>query len=203
MNRDLQDSDDQLLRRIRGGDEAAFLCLYHRRQGGIFRFVLQMGGSEAVAEDVTQEVFLALIRDDFGYSPERGTLSGYLYGIARKLLLRHLERERANTSVEAEPECDEALPAGGDDVLSDLTRQESIEAIRQAVLALPRRYREVIVLCDLQEMEYEEAAAALGCAVGTVRSRLHRGRAMLVEKLNRGGDSSPALGGLRTARCLI
>jgi RNA polymerase sigma-70 factor, ECF subfamily len=197
-----QDSDDELLRRIRVGDEEAFVCLYRRRQGGIFRFVLQMGGSEAVAEDVTQEVFLALMRDSFGYAADRGTLSGYLYGIARKLLLRHLERDRTGVSIEAGAESDDALPAGTSDVLADLTRRESIEAVRQAVLALPRRYREAVVLCDLQEMDYVGAASVLGCAVGTVRSRLHRGRAMLVEKLNR-SDSKAALGGLRAARCLI
>jgi RNA polymerase sigma-70 factor, ECF subfamily len=203
MTGEPQESDDELLRRIRAGDEEAFVCLYRRRQGGIYRFVLQMGGSEAVAEDVTQDVFLALIRDGFGYTAERGTLGGYLYGIARKLLLRQLERERSDVQIENEPEFEEGLPAPAGDVLADLARRESIEAVRQAVLSLPRRYREAVVLCDLQEMGYAEAAVALGCAVGTVRSRLHRGRAMLVQKLNQGGDSNPALGGLRAARCLI
>ena len=69
------------------------------------------------------------------------------------------------------------------DTLGDLTRAESIDALRQAVLTLPVRYREAVVLCDLQEMSYADAAVALGCAVGTVRSRLHRGRALLALKL--------------------
>ena len=69
------------------------------------------------------------------------------------------------------------------DPLGDLTRAESIEALREAVLTLPVRYREAVVLCDLQEMTYADAAAAIGCAVGTVRSRLHRGRALLAVKL--------------------
>jgi len=68
-------------------------------------------------------------------------------------------------------------------VLGDLTRAESIEALRQAVLTLPVRYREAVVLCDLQELSYADASAALGCAIGTVRSRLHRGRALLATKL--------------------
>ena len=69
------------------------------------------------------------------------------------------------------------------DALGDLTRAESIGALREAVLTLPVRYREAVVLCDLQEMTYADAASALGCAVGTVRSRLHRGRALLAVKL--------------------
>jgi len=197
-----EDSDDQLLQRLRHGDEAAFVCLYRRRQGGIFRFVYQMSGSETLAEDLTQEVFLALISDGFGYAADRGTLGGYLYGIARKLLLRHLERERTGVPIGGEAEIDEAVRPGAVDVLADLTRRESIEAVRRAVLALPRRYREAVVLCDLQEMDYAGAAAIIGCAVGTVRSRLHRGRALLAQKLNR-ADGRAALGGLQVERCLI
>jgi RNA polymerase sigma-70 factor, ECF subfamily len=73
--------------------------------------------------------------------------------------------------------------AGPEDLLEDLTRSESIEQVRQAVLSLPPVFREVIVLCDLQDSSYDEAAAALDCPVGTVRSRLSRGRAMLARKL--------------------
>jgi RNA polymerase sigma-70 factor (ECF subfamily) len=73
--------------------------------------------------------------------------------------------------------------AGPEDVLEDLTRRESIEQVRKAVLSLPPVFREVVVLCDLQDSSYEDAAAALDCPVGTVRSRLSRGRAMLAKKL--------------------
>ena len=79
---------------------------------------------------------------------------------------------------ESEP-CD---PAGAD-ALANLTREEALEAVRQAVLALPTHYREVVVLCDLEEMDYANAAAALGCSIGTVRSRLHRARGLLMAKL--------------------
>jgi RNA polymerase sigma-70 factor (ECF subfamily) len=100
------------------------------------------------------------------------------------------------------------------DPLGDLTRGEMVEKLRQAVLALPTHYREVLVLCELEEMSYADAAAALECAVGTVRSRLHRARAMLAEKM-RGGERQAAEAGeekrtaagdsggraLRAARC--
>ena len=76
-----------------------------------------------------------------------------------------------------------------DDPLLDLTRREGIDALRRAVQALPRRYREVVVLCDLEEVDYADAAVALGCPIGTVRSRLHRARGLLLEKLQPGAES--------------
>jgi RNA polymerase sigma-70 factor (ECF subfamily) len=178
-------TDDELLFRLRNGDEQAFAALYRRRQGAIYRFALHMSGSPAAAEDIAQEVFLALLREECGYDRERGTLSGYLFGIARKLVLRNLERGRAD--VPLEPEGDEVAPrelAVVDDPLAGLTRHEAIDALRRAVQALPRRYREVVVLCDLEELDYAEAAVVLGCPIGTVRSRMHRARALLLEKLN-------------------
>ena len=178
-------TDDELLLRLRKGDEQAFTALYRRRQGAIYRFALHMSGSSAVAEDIVQEAFLALLREECGFDPERGTLSGYLFGIARKLVLRNLERGRSNVPLQAET--DEAAPrelAVIDDPLAGLTRHETIEALRRAVQALPRRYREVVVLCDLEEMDYADAAVVLGCPIGTVRSRMHRARALLLEKLH-------------------
>jgi RNA polymerase sigma-70 factor (ECF subfamily) len=151
-----------------------------------------MSGSASAAEDITQEVFLALLREECGYDHERGTLSGYLFGIARKLVLRNLERGRSDVPLEAET--DDAAPrelAVIDDPLAGLTRHEAMEALRRAVQALPRRYREVVVLCDLEELDYADAAVALGCPIGTVRSRMHRARALLLEKLNQ--DRKPRL----------
>src|ERR1035441_7778694 len=92
------ETDDELLLRIRSGDEDAFLTLYRRRQAALFRFALHMSGSAPAAEDVAQEVFLALLRADCGYDSSRGTLSGYLFGIARKLVLRQLDRGRADVA---------------------------------------------------------------------------------------------------------
>ncbi len=171
--------DSILLRRLAKGDEEAFTALYRRRQGGIYGFALHMSGSETIAEDVTQEVFLLLIRDAGSYDAEKGSVQAFLYGVARNHVLRALERRRESALDEdADPPAGESA-----DVLRNLTRAETAEAVRRAVLALPAHYREVVVLCDLEEMEYAQAAEALGCAVGTVRSRLHRARELLVEKL--------------------
>jgi RNA polymerase sigma-70 factor (ECF subfamily) len=197
------ETDDELLLRMQSGDEEAFLTLYRRRQAGLFRFALHMSGSMPVAEDVTQEVFLALLRQDCGYDADRGTLSGYLFGIARKLVLRHLERGRSVVALDLESD-DLGQPelAILDDPLVDLTRREGIDTLRRAVQALPRRYREVVVLCDLEEVDYADAAVALGCPIGTVRSRLHRARGLLLEKLHKERNPRPAFGTLKPVRCV-
>ena len=175
--------DQDLLRRARDGDEESFTALYRRRQACVYRFALQMSGRPSVAEEVTQEVFLTVIRDAGRFDPKRGTLVAYLYGIARNHVLRSLERDRLYVPMQDEPECDGSPWTAREDTLGDLTRGETIESVRQAVLALPANFREVVVLCDLHEMSYVDAAAVLGCALGTVRSRLHRARGMLLEKL--------------------
>ncbi len=171
-------TDAALLERALTGAEDAFTALYRRRQGGVYRFALQMTGSTAIAEDVTQETFLALLLHGTRYDEARGTVASFLYGIARNLVMRRLDRRAQQADVEITEEC-----AGPEDLLEDLTRRESIEKVRQAVLSLPPVFREVVVLCDLQDSSYEDAAAALYCPVGTVRSRLNRGRAMLARKL--------------------
>ncbi len=205
MNLDLpEQTDDALLFRIQSGDEQAFLDLYRQRQGAIYRFALHMAGSSSAAEDITQEVFLALIRDSSGFDASRGSLSSYLFGIARKLVFRHLEKGRLDVALGAEPE---EAPAPGwaviQDPLEDLTRREGVQALHRAVLALPRRYREVVILCDLEELDYADAATALGCPIGTIRSRLHRARALLLEKLHQERGARSAMGTLKPIRCVI
>jgi RNA polymerase sigma-70 factor, ECF subfamily len=180
--------DDQLLRRVASGDSEAFAALFRRRQGDVYRFALHMTASPAVADDVTQETFLAVMRDAGRYHPERATVAAWLCGIARNHVRRRLERDWRLQSLDGPGDDDAAVDDErlivDDNVLRDLTRAERIAALRQAILALPIRYREVVVLCDLQELSYVEAAAASGCAIGTVRSRLHRGRALLAARLS-------------------
>ena len=197
------ETDDALLARMRSGDEQAFVTLYRRRQGALYRFVLRMTDSASLAEDVTQEVFLALIRESCGYDPQRGTLSGYLFGIARKLVLRHLERSRSLAEDDLESEDLAVSELASADPMVDLLRREGIQQLRKAVLALPRRYREVVVLCDLQEMDYADAAVVLDCPIGTVRSRLHRARALLLEKLRPRRESRFGVNALKLARSVI
>jgi RNA polymerase sigma-70 factor (ECF subfamily) len=173
------------LTRLAAGDEEAFTLLYRRRQAGIYRFALHMCGSAATAEEVTQEVFLALIREAKRvarqYDPARGSLASYLYGMARHQTLRHLERNRRYVQW-PEEEVAEA-PGGGSDPLEDLAGAERQAILQRAVAALPPKYREVLLLCDIEEVSYLEAARILKCELGSVRSRLHRARALLETKL--------------------
>jgi RNA polymerase sigma-70 factor (ECF subfamily) len=198
-------SDNELLRLMLAGDENAFVTLYRRRQGGIYRFALQMSGSAAIAEDVTQEVFMVLMSDLKNYDSAKGSLSAYLYGVARNHVLRSLSRDRSFVSIgdsyEEEGETTHEQLHSHNDPLGDLTRNEAIESVRQAVLALPAHYREVVVLCDLHEMSYAEAAQVLNCAVGTIRSRLHRARALLIEKLRANNEPGTASRTVNPTRC--
>ena len=172
--------DDDLLRRLRAGDEAAFTAFYRRWQGRLFRFAWRLSGRAAAAEDAAHEVFMALIDGGLRFDPARGPLAPYLYGMARNQVRRRLERDGPASWTDAPPE-PPAPPEEGP--LERLSRTEDVEAVRRAVLALPGHYREAIVLCDLEQLTYEDAALALDCAVGTVRSRLHRGREMLALRL--------------------
>ncbi len=226
MNRGIETIDEGLLlRRMVAGDEAAFTLLYRRKHPAIYRFALHMSGNAAMAEDVTQEVFMTLIRDAKRFDPARGTLGGFLFGVARNHLRRRWEQERNSVPL---PESADELDAmmargnpgrvGGKNGTSgyangngsgngsghangngarvsaymlhrdDFAALENVTRVRQAIATLPENYREVVVLCELDELSYEEAAAALDCPVGTVRSRLHRARGILVEKLR---DAQP------------
>ena len=178
--------DDELLTRVASGDASAFTELFRRRQPDIFRFAMHMTGSVATAEDVVQEVFLVVMRDAAKYEAGRATVAAWLCGIARNCVRQRLERDRRLTSADvASGDREPGTDAGGPmDPLADLLRAERIETLRRAVQTLPLPYREAVVLCDLQELSYADAAEALGCPVGTVRSRLHRARTMLADRLS-------------------
>jgi RNA polymerase sigma-70 factor (ECF subfamily) len=171
-------TDRQLMEALARGCEQSWREFYRRYQGPVFRFALQMTGSRALAEEAVQETFLALMRRAGSYDAGRGEAASYVFGIARNKVLGLRERERRHAGPAPDPEA--AMSAALED---GMMRRQETELVRRAVLALPASYREVVVLCDLQQLDYEGAARAIGCAVGTVRSRLHRGRQLLAEKL--------------------
>jgi RNA polymerase sigma-70 factor, ECF subfamily len=196
-------TEDGLLRRMAAGDEEAFTLLYRRKHPAIYRFALHMSGNADKAEDVTQEVFMTLIRNPGRFDPKRGNLTSFLFGIARNHLRKRWEQDRR--LVPLAEEADElghlgSLPKLGNngnglrhlnggvigaspETVDEVVSLEAVTRLRLAISTLPENYREVVALCELEEMSYEEAAGALNCPVGTVRSRLHRARALLVEKL--------------------
>ncbi len=168
----------KLLKRLQAGDERAFDTLYSRPMPPVYRYALRMTGSSCDADDVVQESFLELIRNARGYDPERGELRSYLYGVARRLILRRIPVEPAINDDMPEPSVE-------DDPFDRLDLEQRLELVRTAVALLPVSYREVVALCDLEEMSYADAATVLGCAIGTIRSRLHRARAMLLSRMER------------------
>lgn len=173
----VKSSDHDLLHAGRSGNEEAFLCLYHRYSSSVFRFSLYMSGNRELAEEVTQDVFLALLSGDTRYREEQGTLEPFLIGIARNHIRRHHRQTQRVAAIDRSPSS--TTPSFFEAADNDLP------ALRQAILALPEAYRAVVVLCDLEQLSYAEAAQRLHCAVGTVRSRLHRARAILEVKLRR------------------
>jgi RNA polymerase sigma-70 factor, ECF subfamily len=181
-----QAKDDVLLRRAAKGDEEAFLLLYRSNQAALYRFAVRMTGSPWASEEIVQDVFMTLLRAPKKYDPALGTLGAYLYGIARNRVMKHLERTPREVSLDEETENASQSNAA---VVSSITpaqwveRQEKLEQVRAAVLDLPAEFREAVVLCELEELSYEEAARLIGCPIGTIRSRLHRGRALLLAKL--------------------
>jgi RNA polymerase sigma-70 factor, ECF subfamily len=198
-------SDGELLQSMLAGDDEALAALYRRRQGSVYRFALQMSGSPALAEDVTQEVFMALMRDGTSYDSARGPLNWFLLGIARNLVRQRLGRERFYASM-IDDQKDQASAGGSQtvsDPLDELSRTETIEVVRKAVFSLPLSYREVVVLCELQELSYAETAEVLGCAIGTVRSRLHRARALLIEKMRPAPEDNSIADDVKAARCFV
>jgi RNA polymerase sigma-70 factor (ECF subfamily) len=204
MNRQLPPdsvSDDVLLARLATGDEVAFTALFRRHQHDVYRVALLMTGSPASAEDVTQDVFLAVMSDAGRYESGRSSVKAWLCGIARNHARRRLERDGRNVSLIEDPDGPAGAGAVQPDPVGELTNRERVDALRRAILNLPLRYREVVVLCDLEEISYADAAVALDCAVGTVRSRLHRARALLAAKV-RAGLPSQGPEGQRMSRCL-
>jgi RNA polymerase sigma-70 factor, ECF subfamily len=197
-------ADSELLRSMLAGDEEALALLYRRRQGNVYRFALQMSGSKSIAEDVTQEVFLFLMREGHVFDPARGSLSAFLLGVARNHVLRRLRVDQLLTPIGEDGDDEQTFMPSETDLrpLDDLARAETIELVRKAVLSLPAKYREVVVLCELQDVSYVEAAEVLGCAIGTVRSRLHRARALLLAKLRPAEQlEDSASASLKSARC--
>lgn len=195
-----EQTDEQLLALAMTGDEDAFTALYRRRQGPVYRFALHMSGSAQIAEEVTQDVFVFLAQRGRDFDPARAPLGAYLFGVARNYVRRAMERsfsESLNT-VTTEDHADSLVSS--DDTVAGIARGQLFTAVRKAVLSLPEHYREVVVLCDLQEASYAEAAAAIGCAIGTIRSRLHRAHEMLAKKLQNSAAVGPEISGL-AARC--
>jgi RNA polymerase sigma-70 factor (ECF subfamily) len=175
-----------LLARMKQGDEEAFAALYRRHKDAVYRLALLYCGRPATAADVTQDAFLFFIAHPGNYDPARGTLGSWLCGVAR-----NLARKAAGHREEATDPAllaDDAAPleqhVENDTPLDRILRSEATEQVRRALAAIAPHYRDVLILCELSELSYAEAAQVCGIDIGTVRSRLSRARAQLAHRLS-------------------
>ena len=170
--------DTALLGRARRGDETAVSQLFARHQRQLFRYAAYMVGGDH-ADDIVQDTFLAVLRQKGRTDTLTGSLIGYLIGIARHLVMKQHAPAWADADEAIDRPSDEPNP------FDRLVLTESVDHIRAAVKSLPPAYREVVVLCELEDIDYADAAALMQCPVGTVRSRLHRARTLLAAKLRK------------------
>jgi RNA polymerase sigma-70 factor (ECF subfamily) len=179
------DSDADLLRAMRGGAAAAFQALYRRHQGPLFRYALLRCGSPDTAADVVQEAFMGLLTGALDFDPLRGALPHFLFGVARNLILRHEHRRHREQPLPEPDEEDEDLDHASErhEPLARLLSDELAEQVRRAIALLPPHYRDPVILYELHELTYLEIAAICQIDIGTVRSRLSRGRAALAKRL--------------------
>ncbi|MES2315923.1 MAG: RNA polymerase sigma factor [Pseudomonadota bacterium] len=175
--------DTELLRQLRCGTATAFQTLYQRHQGPLFRFAVLRCGSTDTAADVVQEVFMGLLAGSFNFDPLRGPLPNFLFGVARKLILKH---EHPRQREESLPELEDEEFETGSEAHEPLTRMlsdELAEQVRRAIALLPPHYRDAVILFELHELSYLEIADICQVDIGTVRSRLSRGRAAMAKRL--------------------
>jgi RNA polymerase sigma-70 factor, ECF subfamily len=161
------------------GAEPAFVALYRRRRDDIYRFAFAMAKSRTFAQDVTQEVFLNVLENAARFDAAKGSVRAWLFGCARHAVLDRLRAERRWTD-------DVPEEAAACESEQHVLTQQRLGRLHAAIARLPVEYREALVLCELQELSYAEGAAVLECPIGTVRSRLHRARALLTAMLHEG-----------------
>ena len=171
--------DEDLVRRFQAGDAGAFATLVERHERRVYNLALRMTGREEDARDATQDAFLAALRKLHTFRGEaafttwmhRVTVNA-CYDLLRKRQRAPLQLGGDRPDADRPPRPEPAAPGHAEAV-------ELAIDVRRALLEVPEEFRAVLVLCDVQDLSYEQAAAALGVPVGTVKSRLHRGRVAL------------------------
>jgi RNA polymerase sigma-70 factor (ECF subfamily) len=181
-------ADTDLLRNMRAGDASAFETLYLRHQGPLFRFALLRTGSADTAADVVQEVFMGLLTASFAFDPTRGLLQNFLFGVARNLVMKHEQpRQRcaAVPDADGDEDFDDAVEIASEaaEPLARVLGSELADEVRRALSLLAPHYRDVVILYEMHDLSYQEIADICRLDIGTVRSRLSRGRAALAKRL--------------------
>ncbi|GGD15304.1 RNA polymerase sigma factor SigE [Nocardioides daphniae] len=168
----------------------------------VFRLAYRLTGNRYDAEDLTQEVFVRVFRKLDTYTP--GTFEGWLHRVTTNLFLDQARRRQRIRFDALSDERAGRLASGELDPESAMTAQTFDDDVERALATLPPDFRAAVVLCDVEGLTYEEIAEIMGAKLGTVRSRIHRGRAMLRTALahrapapGRQRHSGPATGPVR------
>jgi len=175
--------DSEHMARLAAGDTNALRELYQRHGRALLRFSSAMCRSRQAAEDLVHDTFVAVLREPNLFDPALGSVFGYLCGVLRHRVSRHFRHEKRLVALETDDEGAQQQVSPCDGPVDEIARSEMTRAFRRAILELPVQHREVIALCDLEELPYATVANVLCCPVGTVRSRLHRARALLTLRL--------------------
>ncbi len=176
-----------LVARLAEGEAAALDELYRREAGPVYRYALALGGNASWAADATQEAFVALASRPQGFDAARGTLGAYLAGVARHALAAQWRAQRQETPLDEGD--DDALEAAALSPEQLLVQVQDGAQVWSALRRLPPPFREALVLVDLQERPYAEAAQIAGVEINTLRTRLHRARQKLAAQLGAAGGS--------------
>ena len=180
------------LQRLAQGDALALDIVYRAEAGEVYRFALAMCGNPAWSADAVQDAFVHIAEDLSGFDAAKGPLRAYLCGIARHRLLARWRESRGGVAAEDEDIADEVGEAFALAPDAELARAQDSASLWGAIRALPWSFREAVVLVDLQERPYAEAAQIAGVELNTLRTRLHRGRQRLAQAL------APQYGELQT-----
>jgi RNA polymerase sigma-70 factor, ECF subfamily len=167
-------TDELLLKRAGEGEQAAFLELYERYRDPIFRFAYRLLGSVEIAEDVTHDCFLSLIRKPENFRPERASLKTYLYAAARNLSLKHFRDQGRETGLDEVSEEPMDSPRRGP--LRKVLEEELATQVREAILSLPPLQREALILFEYEGLSLNEVAEIAGTDAGAIKARLYRAR---------------------------
>jgi RNA polymerase sigma-70 factor (ECF subfamily) len=180
----LSDIDIQLLEGCRRGEEAAWRELVARHTRKVFALAYRFTGRGDEAEDLTQEIFVKLYQSLDRYEGSTGSFPGWLMAVARNHAIDHYRRRREEHKRRVdEPLLLETAPAAEDGPFKTLEREERARLVHRGLRSLPLELREPLILFDLQGIPYEEVASTLGVPLGTVKSRINRGRLELAKRI--------------------
>ncbi len=169
----MSDTDEQLMAAVQGGDSLALGELFQRHHAALYRYFLRMSGSAALSEDLTQEVFLRLLRKSETWQRD-ARFSSWMYRIAHNAFIDHTRKSKWETAM---PErIDIAAPAG-----RQLEQAEEHALLRRALMAMPPDKRELLVLSRFQGLRYEQIGEMLGVETNTVKVRVFRALGQLRE----------------------